>query len=123
MPNWQRTIYLQPHWDLADEGKISIGELAGIIAGHLRSMRPFGDDRIDSMRDELIEEFEWLAQSEDVTRDDFDNWMSEIYDWADIHISGGFFDAKKVCWIDLWKNKPQSPRPDEERSDTAGQQV
>lgn len=105
MANWQRHIYLQPEWGQAQEEEITLQELAAVIAKRLRGIIPFPDEYIERERDELIDMFEGAADDETLTTADFDWCMNALYDWGDIQISGKFFDAKKVCWIDTITNK------------------
>ena len=102
MANWQRTLKLQPETDQASAGEISVQELAAVVAKRLRALRPFGDEYIDNERDEIADEFEWIARSSDAESDDYDEVLDRLYDWGDIHISGDFFNAKKVCWVDCF---------------------
>lgn len=101
MAQWQRRLELQPEWGMAQEGEITRQKLAGIVAERLKALAPFTGDLedIEDKKVDLIEEFEWMAGVEELPADEFDNWMSELYDWGDIQTSGKFFDAKKCCWI------------------------
>lgn len=100
MANWQRHIYLQPEWGRAQEQVMTKQELATVIAKRLKSLVPFSDEYIEGQREELIDMFDDAADDETLTTADFDWCMNELYDWGDIQISGSFFDAQKVCWID-----------------------
>lgn len=99
MAQWQRTIRLQPTWDKAKSHEISIQELAAVISKKLKALRPFNDDYIDSERDNLVDEFEGLAEDESADREDFDDIMCRLYDWGDMKLDNDW-NGKKVCWID-----------------------
>lgn len=73
MAKWQRKIYLNPEWSATDsEDPKSIQKLAASIALKLKAVEPFGDDNLDSERDELVEEFEALSQDDSVGTEEFD---------------------------------------------------
>jgi len=101
MANWQRHIYLNPEWQQAKDGEITIQALAAVLAKRLRALKPFGvrDEDLNEKRDEIAEEFEYIAKTPTATRDDFDNWMEELYDWGDTRLEQGW-TGKKVCWVD-----------------------
>lgn len=99
MAKWQRHLRMQPEWGQAQEDELTIQELAGVVAKRLRALRPFAEEHIEEKRDELAEEFEWIAKSPDADREDFDSWMEELYDWGDTRLDADW-NGKKVCWID-----------------------
>jgi hypothetical protein len=101
MANWQRHIYLNPEWQQAKDGELTIQELAGVVAKRLRALKPFHeqDHDLNEKRDEIAEEFEYIAKTPSATASDFDNWMGELYDWGDTSLEQGW-NGKKVCWID-----------------------
>src|SRR5690242_4000049 len=100
MANWQRTIRLNPEWDQAKEGEISIQALAAIVAKKLRAIRPFGEDYEDlnETREELIDEFESLASDPTAGTSAFDYVMESLFNWGDTSLDGRF-GGKKACWI------------------------
>ena len=111
MAEWQRKIYLQPEWDQSKDGEITIQVLAGVVASRLKECAPLDLEQYKSgidgnaawannKREELIEEFESMADDTDLTVDDFDSLMNDLYDWGDTPLTTGFFQAKKVCFID-----------------------
>jgi hypothetical protein len=101
MANWQRSIKLNPEWQQAKDGEITIQQLAAVLAKRLRTLRPFGesDDDLNEKRDEIAEEFEYIAQTATATAEDFDNWMEELFDWGDTSLDQGW-PRKKACWVD-----------------------
>ncbi len=107
MANWQRKLELQPEWEKVKNDEISIQEMSSVIAKRLKALKPLPWDFAEDKRLELVEEFEWLAESSDVDRDDFDNWLNDLYDWGDIHIDGGVFNGRKVCWINTFLTQRQ----------------
>lgn len=108
MANWQRTLRLWPEWDQASEGEIAIQELAAVVAKRLRALRdsPEPHAHLNDERDDIADEFDALAGDKSIDAEDFDGLMHSLYGWADTQIGGKFFDAKKVCWIDQWEQKP-----------------
>lgn len=103
MTDWQRKIDIHELWKQRedDENSVTLQQLAGEIARQLKGLTPFRapNEYLNDKRNELAEEFEDMAESTDVDVEDFDYLLSALYDWGDIKISGGFFDAKTVCWI------------------------
>jgi len=100
MSNWQRRLKLQPEWDLAQNGRIAIQEMAQIVADRLKALEPFvGERLVELERMGLIEAFDDLTTDEDAIADHFDSLMDELYEWGDTSLDGRF-GGKKVCWID-----------------------
>lgn len=104
MANWQRHIYLNPEWEQAQEGEISTRELATVVSKRLKALTPFKDEYVEQSRLDLVDEFEAAAEDADLTVDDFDYLMNELYDWGDIRLDGNW-NGKKVCWIDTMTRK------------------
>lgn len=100
---WQRTLNLVPEWHQARVGEIDTKHLSGVIAIRLRLLSPFGDAEgchgLDAKRLRLSEEFADLAYDDDADMDEFDDLMSDLYKWANTHISGGFPDGKRACRV------------------------
>ena len=99
MTNWQRQLDLKPEWQQALGGKITTQQLAKVVIERLKALKPFGDYEIDSIKEDLIEQFEMLAEDQDADINEFDYIMQDLYNWGDTKISGDFSNAKKVCWI------------------------
>lgn len=114
MANWQRTLRLQPEWGQAQDGEITLQQLAKVVAFRLRSLRPFGDDvgrtilSFDDEREEIADNFEDIAGDDTATTDDFDDVMCALYDWADQHMDDKW-NGKKVCWIDTTSRPASTP--------------
>jgi hypothetical protein len=103
MANWQRTVRLNPEWGQAQEGEITYQALAASIVKKLRLLRPFKAelDDINEGLDEIVTEFECLAESADTNVSDIDCVMHDFYDWGDIRLDGDW-NGKKVCFIDTF---------------------
>lgn len=99
MADWQRTLRLNPEWQRAQDGDLSIQYLASTTARRLKSLSPFGDDAIDDERDELVWQFEQIAADQDASTSDFDAVMGDLYDWADTRLDEKWA-GKRVCWVD-----------------------
>lgn len=99
MANWQRHLKLQPEWGQAQDEEISPQELAAVIAKRLKALMPFKDGYAEQQRLDLVDDFEAAAEDADLTVNDFDYLMSELYDWGDIRLDDKW-NGKKVCWID-----------------------
>ncbi len=99
MANWQRKIDIsQLHHDF-QAGTITVQQLAAGVAKKVRLVPDFKRDHIDLSRDEIAEEFEALSEDENADINDYDNVLSNLYDWADMSLDGQF-NGKKVCWIE-----------------------
>ncbi len=101
MADWQRTLDISNSWELVSEGEITYQELAKEIAYKLNLLKPFSnkyDTYIDYRKNELIEEFEILAEEEDDIKDELNYTISCLYDWGDFSLDDKF-GGKKVCWI------------------------
>lgn len=103
MANWQRRLELQPEWGMAQDDEITVHRLATVIAERLSALRPFGDERLDEERDELVWLFEDFSKSADLDKGDFDGIMEQLYDWADTALDNGW-PRKKVCWVNTLKS-------------------
>jgi len=116
MSDWQRKLELQPEWDQAKAGAISRQALARVIAERLKALQPFEVpardannehqvnmlEWINEKRDELAWIFEDCAGNSDLSVEDFDDAMENLYDWADspVEMRGeNVVRGKKVCWI------------------------
>ena len=80
MANWQRTLKLGPWYAKARDGEITRAALAGIVAKRLITTYPELDDDLE----EIVVQFESMADDETVSADEFDWVMEELYDWADV---------------------------------------
>jgi hypothetical protein len=103
MALWQRKIYLQPEWDQAANGLISVQEMATVIAERLSALRPINTSVAEDRRHRLIEDFGDLAEDTGATTDDFDSLMEHLYTWGDGALDG-HWNGKKVCWIDTFSD-------------------
>ncbi len=99
MADWQRHLKLNPEWDRAKDGEITVQDLARSVAEKLRALRRLDDD-VESEKDDLVAQFEDIAASEggDEARW-FDDVMHDLYNWGDTRLDGTW-NGKKVCWID-----------------------
>lgn len=93
MANWQRTLNLKDVWDTKE-----VLLIAKTISDRLRGLPPVGNEHIDYQREELVEQFADLADDTSSDRDDFDELMSNLYDWADTPLDREW-NGKKVCWV------------------------
>lgn len=98
MADWQRTLDIKDSWEMVKEYEMSQAELAKEIAEKLKLLKPFKNEDIDWEKEEVIEEFENLADDEDENEEWFNYAMNKLYNWADNSLDGKF-GGKKVCWI------------------------
>jgi hypothetical protein len=80
MANWKQTLNISAEWALAKNHEITPQELARKIADKLIKLET------DPFLEEIIDQFEDLAEAEDVTFNDFDYIMAELYNWADSNL-------------------------------------
>lgn len=101
MARWQRTIRLNPEWDQAQTGEITVQKMAAAIVMRLRALKDFGgeDADLDDSRSEIADEFEAISEDPSASNDEFDYVMRSLYDWGDQSIDGEW-SGKKACWID-----------------------
>ncbi len=102
MANWTRKLDLKDVWhtdgeDPSHPSPAELAKLAGIIAARLKAIRPYDDADVNEERDMLVERFEELSRSQP-DADDFDDVMSDLYDWGDLPLDNKWA-GKKVCWI------------------------
>ena len=98
MANWQRMLDLKTEWKQAQADEITAAQLAGIISVKLSELEPFHDNYAEEWRQELISDFHNLSLEEDLSDDDFNLLMEELYTWADLPLEDKF-NGKKVCWV------------------------
>lgn len=102
MDKWIRSLEIAQEWHAAEMGDMTYEALAGAIANKLSAMPEFRHDAdIEQERQELIERFDEAAEYTDLSQDEFNDLMSELYDWADTSLDGQF-NGKKVCWINTF---------------------
>jgi hypothetical protein len=101
MAQWQRHLRLQPEWSKAQEDEISVQELAGVIAERLLALQPFTgrDEWVESERIDLADEFAAISREASIDEEEFDGWMSQLYNWGDTALDS-HWNGRKVCWID-----------------------
>lgn len=95
MANWQSKLDLRDVWGTED-----ISVISGAIHKRMKELLPedFLSESDEEERQRLVDEFEMMKESTDVTFDEFNDLFEELYDWADRPISNDW-PAKKICWI------------------------
>ena len=101
MTDWIRRLNVHPEWAQAQEGEITVAQLAKVVSERLSSLEDLGNNDLDYEKENLAEEFMDLADDPEANIANFDYIMDRLYDWADqtVDDSRGFFHTKKVCWI------------------------
>lgn len=110
MTNWIRKIDLTPEWQDAKDGKISIAQMASVVAARLKSIAPYQDANLEYDREELIERFVEIAEVADDYPDmddefkyDFEDAMNDLYNFGDIKLDPGDpFNGRGVLWINTF---------------------
>jgi len=84
MAIWKHRLDLKTEWQLRDDGKLTVQELAAKVALKLKKV-DFKDEDINFDRDDIVDEFEGLSEDLTVGVDDFDSVLARLYDFADEH--------------------------------------
>src|ERR1035437_782642 len=99
---WQCTLDIKDAWGKAQDDEITSAELAKVIASKLKALKlsffTGGLEHLKDTRDELVNDFESMAEDKDLDKDDFDITMEELYNWADISLDRGW-NGKTLCCI------------------------
>ena len=98
MANWIRTLDIRDAWKQANEHEIPVFKLASVVADRLSKQAPIPDEHAENLRQELIDDFQALAEDECDSFEEFNYYMNDLYNWGDISLDGKF-NGKKVCWI------------------------
>jgi len=99
--NWINKLNLSYVWDKANDYEISVQELARITAERLSNINKWLDEDLIWLRDNLVDEFETIAEDEEAGLADFNYVMQDLYDWADTPLDSNWA-GKKVCWIETY---------------------
>lgn len=104
MSDWQRKVDFSEATAKYDLDEISIQELAKIVHEKLKGLKKFNDPDIDYQLEDLIEEFEMIAEDEEeddyFLKEEFNYILNRLYDWGDTSLDGKF-GGKKVCWVQM----------------------
>ncbi len=101
MANWQRKIDLSEEFGRIEDfpDKDGLSKLCNVIADKLEKLNPYSPEyEFEEEKKEIIQSFRDLAEDKDITVENFDSLMTELYNWGDTSIDGKF-GGKKVCWI------------------------
>ena len=98
MSKWQRTLDLTDVWNKSRNKEITTLELATVIVERLNNLKPF-NNLVDGVTEDIIDYFKEYIDNKENNIEEFDDIMSELYDWGDISLDKGFFTSK-VCWIE-----------------------
>ncbi len=80
MANWKQTLNISAEWALAKNHEITPQELARQIADKLKNLKE------DWQLEDIESQFEDFSGDEELTFNDFDYIMAELYDWADSNL-------------------------------------
>jgi hypothetical protein len=94
MANWKHTLDLTDVWDntVVDGGKITIQELGKIVAGRLDKLPLYGEFK------EIADSIAASFRNVDEDKDEFNNYMNDLYDLGDRYI-GHTWPPDKLIWI------------------------
>jgi hypothetical protein len=84
MAQWTHTINLVSFWERAKASDQDLISLSSVIAKKLSRISNGLDEDLMYERNELIEHFEEFSERSlgEVDRDDFDRYMTDLYDWG-----------------------------------------
>lgn len=82
MPNWKNRLNLKTEWQLRDDGKFTVQQLATKVAVKLKKI-DFQNEDVNFDRDDIADEFEGLSEDPTATVADFDDVLARLYDFAD----------------------------------------
>lgn len=94
MANWSRTLDIKDVWQRAEADEISVQELSKVIAERLSKIK-YSNKIVQEELGYLIENFEILAEDEEVSEDTFDMFMNDLYNFGDMELENGY----KILWI------------------------
>jgi hypothetical protein len=99
MPKWLTKIDVTDAWQARQTDDITIQQLAGQFASELRRIRWPGD--LDSHREDLLVEFDGMSKDEELTTDEFDGWLEELYNMGDTPVGKdpSSIWTPRLCWI------------------------
>lgn len=102
MAEWFQTLDITKAWKQATEGSISYADLSEVIAGKLNDLPDIADEAIDSGKNALITSFEAAGHEEDLTANQLDEILAQLYDWADLPVqtrAGVASRRVRCCWV------------------------
>lgn len=82
MAIWKHRLDLKTEWQLRDEDKLTIQQLAAKVALKLKKV-DFKDEDVNYQRDDIVDEFEGLSEDTTASVSDFDSVLARLYDFAD----------------------------------------
>ncbi len=101
MAEWQMKIDFSSFWDKYPE-ELTVSECAEKAAEVLKQHKDFVHNKFSDYEDdldEIIEEFESIAEDEDASIGSFNYIMDDLYDWGDISLDSDKIFGRKLAWI------------------------
>ena len=94
MSNWLNRLELKDLWKAMDKNEITIQQLAKQVAKRIRRLKCY------KANEEILEELAYNFENCEEDVEEFDNWLSELYDFGDTP-TGDYNGtiADKLCWI------------------------
>lgn len=106
MTNWTHNLELKDLHNKHESGEMGISQVASTVAIRLKALiatntPPISED-LKEEAEELAERFE--NEIDDV--EDYDNVLSDLYDWADTELpckpGTPFTMEQKLCWVNTF---------------------
>lgn len=85
MARWNAQLLLVEDWEQYNEEQITICQLAERVAAKLEALTFAGGSPNLLRRRDLVQEFREFAAEGNNNADEFDNILSDLYDWADLN--------------------------------------
>jgi hypothetical protein len=100
MAKWQNTIDFSDWTRAYEEGEATTQEVAAAAAKEIAKASNGLDEQLLYERDEIVYQFDGIANDDTATVSDFNNALHALYDWADTSLDGKWNGAK-VAWVVL----------------------
>lgn len=95
MAQWKYTLSIKDEWNACKEERISLRELIQTILTKLQAFKIEDDAELEN----LLDDFEMLAEDGEPDVEEFDNLWDSLYNWADQETEPGHWPKQKLCWI------------------------
>ena len=88
MSGWMHNIDLSQEWPLAESVALSPQNFSTVVVKKLRAIGKYDDEILSRDLENLIGRFEELSEDEKSSKDEFDDVMDDLYEWADTSLDG-----------------------------------
>lgn len=101
MSKWKYKLEVKDLWEEIKDNKITIQELSKQMSKRIKLSRFYKKHEDDL--EPIVNAFEDLSEDKNASVDEFDDILSELYDWGDQELptSPGKMQ-NKMCWINTF---------------------